>query len=66
MVSEAVTAVAPPGTLRGNLCLYVGRNVVHAADVPEEAELDIRLWFPSPSSMKDKDTPQEAAGDFKS
>ncbi len=36
---------ADPGTIRGDLALEVGRNLVHASDAPETAEEEIALWF---------------------
>eukprot|EP01130_Rhizamoeba_saxonica_P001943 TRINITY_DN11761_c0_g1_i1.p1 TRINITY_DN11761_c0_g1~~TRINITY_DN11761_c0_g1_i1.p1 ORF type:complete len:163 (+),score=40.07 TRINITY_DN11761_c0_g1_i1:49-537(+) len=34
-----------PGTIRGDLCLDVGRNIIHGSDGPEAAEHEITLWF---------------------
>lgn len=36
---------ADPGTIRGDLALEVGRNLVHASDAPETANEEIALWF---------------------
>lgn len=36
---------AAPGTIRGDFCQHIGRNVVHASDGPETAEKEIALWF---------------------
>ncbi len=36
---------AEPGTIRGDLALEVGRNLVHASDAPETAREEIALWF---------------------
>lgn len=35
-----------PGTIRGDFCIDVGRNVVHGSDSVENAEKEIALWFP--------------------
>jgi len=35
-----------PGTIRGDLCIDVGRNVCHGSDSVESAEAEIALWFP--------------------
>ncbi|MBA2450468.1 MAG: nucleoside-diphosphate kinase [Chloroflexi bacterium] len=54
--TNAVTAVrktvgatksfeAEAGTIRGDLALEVGRNLVHASDKPETAEREVALWF---------------------
>ena len=34
-----------PGTIRGDFCQMVGRNVVHGSDSPESATKEIDLWF---------------------
>ncbi|KAF9009357.1 nucleoside diphosphate kinase [Cyathus striatus] len=34
------------GTIRGDYCLAVGRNVCHGSDSVENAEKEIKLWFP--------------------
>lgn len=36
---------AAPGTIRQELALTTGRNLVHASDSPESAEQEIALWF---------------------
>jgi len=36
---------AEPGTIRGDLAVEVGRNVVHGSDSVENAEREIGLWF---------------------
>jgi len=35
-----------PGTIRGDFCLAVGRNICHGSDSVENAEKEIKLWFP--------------------
>jgi len=34
------------GTIRGDFCLAVGRNICHGSDSVENAEKEIKLWFP--------------------
>jgi nucleoside-diphosphate kinase len=34
-----------PGTIRGNLCIDVGRNICHGSDSVESANKEIALWF---------------------
>uniref|UniRef100_G3MQD9 Nucleoside diphosphate kinase n=1 Tax=Amblyomma maculatum TaxID=34609 RepID=G3MQD9_AMBMU len=34
-----------PGTIRGDLCIQVGRNIVHGSDSLPSAEKEIALWF---------------------
>ncbi|MDI3340960.1 MAG: nucleoside-diphosphate kinase [Sphaerobacter sp.] len=36
---------AAPGTIRGDLGLTIGRNLIHASDGPETAEREIGLFF---------------------
>lgn len=35
-----------PGTIRGDLCIHVGRNICHGSDSVEAAKKEIALWFP--------------------
>jgi nucleoside-diphosphate kinase len=37
---------AAPGTMRGDLALETGENLVHGSDGPESAEREIELFFP--------------------
>ena len=41
-----------PGTIRGDLAVNIGRNVIHGSDAPETAEFEIGLWF-QPSELND-------------
>jgi len=34
-----------PGTIRGDFCIDVGRNICHGSDSVENAEKEIALWF---------------------
>ena len=43
---------AEPGTIRGDLAINIGRNVIHGSDAPETAEFEIGLWF-QPSELSD-------------
>lgn len=36
---------AAPGTIRGDLAVNVGMNVVHGSDSPESAEREIAIFF---------------------
>jgi nucleoside-diphosphate kinase len=38
---------AAPGTIRGDLALSTGENLVHGSDSPESAEREIALFFPA-------------------
>ncbi|RUS75020.1 hypothetical protein EGW08_017201 [Elysia chlorotica] len=34
-----------PGTIRGDYCIDVGRNICHGSDAVETAQREIALWF---------------------
>src|SRR5437660_12431890 len=36
---------APPATIRGDFALSVQNNLVHGSDSPENAKMEIALWF---------------------
>ncbi|HEX2923520.1 MAG TPA: nucleoside-diphosphate kinase [Chloroflexota bacterium] len=36
---------AAPGTIRGDLGMEIGRNLVHASDSPETAKTEVALFF---------------------
>ncbi len=38
-------ANAAPGTIRGDLGVDIGRNVIHGSDSPESAERELSLFF---------------------
>ncbi|KAF5387078.1 hypothetical protein D9615_001807 [Tricholomella constricta] len=37
---------SPVGSIRGDFCLAVGRNICHGSDSVDSAEKEIKLWFP--------------------
>lgn len=37
---------AAPGTIRGDLAIEMGENLVHGSDSADSAEREIKLWFP--------------------
>jgi nucleoside-diphosphate kinase len=43
---------AEPGTIRGDLAINIGRNVIHGSDAPETAMFEIALWF-KPDELND-------------
>jgi nucleoside-diphosphate kinase len=45
MVGATNPTAAMPGTIRHDLAIQTGRNLVHASDSPENAEAEIALWF---------------------
>ncbi|MEO1590210.1 MAG: nucleoside-diphosphate kinase [Cyanobacteria bacterium J06632_22] len=36
---------ADPGTIRGDLGVTIGRNIIHGSDAIETAQTEIALWF---------------------
>jgi nucleoside-diphosphate kinase len=49
---------APPGTIRGDLGLMTGRNLIHGSDAAGSAEREIALFFGDrdvPSWERDSD-----------
>jgi len=38
---------AAPGSIRGDLALEIGRNLVHGSDSVENAQTELALWFTS-------------------
>ncbi|XP_028267715.1 nucleoside diphosphate kinase 3 [Parambassis ranga] len=47
MMGETNPADSMPGTIRGDFCVEVGRNVIHGSDSVESAQKEISLWFRS-------------------
>ncbi|MFN8475205.1 MAG: nucleoside-diphosphate kinase [Anaerolineae bacterium] len=43
---------AAPGSIRADLAVMVGRNLVHASDGPETAQTEVALWF-KPEELAD-------------
>ena len=46
MLGATKPSESEPGTIRGDLCVDVGRNIVHGSDSVENALKEISLWFP--------------------
>ena len=46
---------ADAGTIRGDLAIDIGRNIIHGSDGPDTAKFEIALWF-SESEINDWDT----------
>ena len=38
--------VAAPGTIRGDLAMDIGHNVIHGSDGEDTAAFELGLWFP--------------------
>ena len=47
MLGETMPLNSAPGTIRGDFCLDVGRNICHGSDAVESAEREIAMWFPN-------------------
>jgi nucleoside-diphosphate kinase len=45
MLGATNPADSAPGTIRGDLCVQVGRNIIHGSDSVESAKKEIALWF---------------------
>ncbi|KAF8634358.1 hypothetical protein AX15_000969 [Amanita polypyramis BW_CC] len=46
MLGATNPLVSPIGSIRGDYALAVGRNICHGSDSVENAEKEIKLWFP--------------------
>lgn len=47
MLGETNPADSKPGTIRGDFCIQVGRNIIHGSDSVQSAQKEISLWFKS-------------------
>jgi nucleoside-diphosphate kinase len=45
IVGATNPADAEAGSVRGDLCIDIGRNIIHGSDGPESAKDEISLWF---------------------
>ncbi|KAM9222635.1 nucleoside diphosphate kinase 3-like [Leptosomus discolor] len=45
MIGETNPAESRPGTIRGDFCVEVSKNVIHGSDSVESAQQEISLWF---------------------
>ena len=45
MLGEANPVDSLPGTIRGDYCIDIGRNICHGSDSVETAKKEIALWF---------------------
>jgi nucleoside-diphosphate kinase len=45
MIGTTDSAMAPPGTIRGDLALSQQNNLIHGSDSSETASTEIALWF---------------------
>ena len=47
MIGATKPLEAEPGTIRGDLAVNIGRNIIHGSDGPDTASFEINLWFSS-------------------
>merc|ERR1719479_520717 len=52
MLGETNPAASAPGTIRGDYCIQVGRNICHGSDAVESAKKEIALWFKEEELVK--------------
>ncbi|XP_070553856.1 nucleoside diphosphate kinase-like [Ptychodera flava] len=45
MLGETNPADSRPGTIRGDFCIDMGRNIIHGSDSVESAQKEISMWF---------------------
>ena len=45
MLGETNPVDSLPGTIRGDYCIDIGRNICHGSDSVETAKKEIALWF---------------------
>ncbi|XP_045925474.1 nucleoside diphosphate kinase A2-like [Micropterus dolomieu] len=45
MLGETNPAESKPGTIRGDFCIDVSKNIIHGSDSVESANKEIALWF---------------------
>ena len=52
MLGATNPADSSPGTIRGDFCIQVGRNICHGSDAVESAKKEIALWFKDEELVK--------------
>ncbi|CAK7305791.1 Nucleoside diphosphate kinase A [Vulpes lagopus] len=58
MFRETNSADSKPGTIHGDFCIQVGRNIIHGSDSVESAEKEIGLWFQPEELVDSKSSAQ--------
>jgi nucleoside-diphosphate kinase len=46
MLGATLPSESAMGTIRGDFCIEVGRNICHGSDSVDSANAEIALWFP--------------------
>ncbi|XP_060951122.1 nucleoside diphosphate kinase A2-like [Limanda limanda] len=52
MLGETNPADSKPGTIRGDFCIDVSKNIIHGSDSTDSAEKEIALWFTDEEVVK--------------
>lgn len=45
MLGETNPLASNPGSIRGDFCIELGRNIIHGSDCPEAAAHELAMWF---------------------
>jgi nucleoside-diphosphate kinase len=45
ILGETKPSESTPGSIRGDYCISIARNICHGSDSPESAQHEIALWF---------------------
>ena len=45
MLGETDPLKSNPGSIRGDFCIDMGKNICHGSDSVETAEKEIAMWF---------------------
>ena len=52
MLGETDPLKSKPGSIRGDYCIDMGRNICHGSDSVDSANAEIKLWFKDDEVMK--------------
>ncbi|KAI9027617.1 nucleoside diphosphate kinase [Phycomyces nitens] len=56
MLGETNPLASAAGTIRGDFCIEVGRNICHGSDSVESAQREIAMWFPRGVKVASRNT----------
>ncbi len=45
MLGATNPLASAPGSIRGDFCIDIGRNICHGSDTEENAKKEMDLWF---------------------
>jgi nucleoside-diphosphate kinase len=57
LMGKTNSAVAEPGTIRGDLALSRSNNLVHGSDTAENAKKELALFFPDAAEVCEWNSP---------